>query len=84
MICILSSTFLQAALDTKHKVGPAADKIHLIHFNDVYNIEPRDQKPGEKILLKQIKNKIFSHYFVQKVELLDFALQSSLTNILIP
>jgi hypothetical protein len=35
----------QAALDTKHKMGPAADKLTLIHYNDVYNVEPRDQEP---------------------------------------
>ncbi len=37
--------FFQAALDTKHKMGPAADKLTLIHFNDVYNVEPRDKEP---------------------------------------
>ena len=33
----------QAAQETKHKMGPAADKIYLIHFNDVYNIESNDK-----------------------------------------
>ena len=33
----------QAAQETKHKMGPAADKIYLIHFNDVYNIESGEQ-----------------------------------------
>ena len=35
--------FFQAALETKHKMGPAADKIYLIHFNDVYDIESGDK-----------------------------------------
>jgi 5'-nucleotidase len=26
-------------------MGPAADKLTLIHFNDVYNVEPRDKEP---------------------------------------
>ena len=30
-------------MDTKHKMGPAAEKITLVHFNDVYNIEERDE-----------------------------------------
>ena len=34
---------MQAAQETKHKMGPAADKIYLIHFNDVYNIESGDK-----------------------------------------
>ena len=38
-------TFFQAALDTKHKMGPAAEKLNLIHFNDVYNVEQRDKEP---------------------------------------
>jgi hypothetical protein len=36
---------LQAAKDTRHKMGPAADKITLIHFNDVYNVESREVEP---------------------------------------
>jgi len=35
----------KAAQETKHKMGPAADKIYLIHFNDVYNIESGDKEP---------------------------------------
>ncbi len=35
----------QAALDTKHKMGPAAERLTLIHFNDVYNVDPRDREP---------------------------------------
>ena len=35
--------FFQAALETKHKMGPAADRIYLIHFNDVYDIESGDK-----------------------------------------
>ncbi len=30
-------------METKHKMGPAADKIYLIHFNDVYNVESREE-----------------------------------------
>ena len=37
------SFFFQAALETKHKMGPAADRIYLIHFNDVYDIESGDK-----------------------------------------
>ena len=37
------SCFFQAALETKHKMGPAADRIYLIHFNDVYDIESGDK-----------------------------------------
>lgn len=33
----------KAALETKHKMGPAADRIYLIHFNDVYDIESGDK-----------------------------------------
>ena len=34
---------LQAAKDTRYKMGPAATEITIIHFNDVYNVESRDQ-----------------------------------------
>ena len=37
--------FFQAAKDTKHRVGAAADQITIVHFNDVYNIESREQEP---------------------------------------
>ena len=40
---IFPIVYLQAAQETKHKMGPAADKIYLIHFNDVYNIESGDK-----------------------------------------
>ncbi len=27
-------------------MGPAADQLTLIHFNDVYNVESREQEPA--------------------------------------
>ena len=39
--CLVLLLLLQAALDTKHKMGPAAGQITILHFNDVYNIEER-------------------------------------------
>ncbi len=42
---VLLFILFQAALDTKHKMGPAAEKLTVIHFNDVYNVEPRDKEP---------------------------------------
>ena len=41
----------QAAQETKHKMGPAADKINIIHFNDVYNIESGDKVSKKKRLI---------------------------------
>ena len=35
----------KAAKDTRYKMGPAANEITLIHFNDVYNVPSRDQEP---------------------------------------
>lgn len=35
----------QAAKETRYKMGPAAETITLIHFNDVYNVESREQEP---------------------------------------
>uniref|UniRef100_A0A0K2SW39 AGAP007730PAlike [Tribolium castaneum] n=3 Tax=Lepeophtheirus salmonis TaxID=72036 RepID=A0A0K2SW39_LEPSM len=35
----------KAALDTRHKMGPAADKISLIHYNDVYTVASGDEEP---------------------------------------
>jgi hypothetical protein len=26
-------------------MGPAAERLTLIHFNDVYNVDPRDREP---------------------------------------
>ena len=40
-------------------MGPAADRISLIHFNDVYNVEPRTQKPGIEIEFKTYKDFAF-------------------------
>jgi hypothetical protein len=37
--------FFQAAKDTRHMMGPAATEITLIHFNDVYNVDSREQEP---------------------------------------
>ena len=42
-VILFPIVYLQAAQETKHKMGPAADKIYLIHFNDVYNIESGDK-----------------------------------------
>ena len=38
-VILFPIVYLQAAQETKHKMGPAADKIYLIHFNDVYKLE---------------------------------------------
>eukprot|EP00095_Tigriopus_kingsejongensis_P003160 maker-scaffold791_size96783-snap-gene-0.28 protein:Tk03160 transcript:maker-scaffold791_size96783-snap-gene-0.28-mRNA-1 annotation:"5 -nucleotidase" len=35
----------KAAKDTRYRMGPAADAITIIHYNDVYNVEARDQEP---------------------------------------
>ena len=40
--------FFQAAKDTKHRVGPAADQMTIIHFNDVYNVDSREETEAEK------------------------------------
>ena len=44
-VAVVSRTFScwQAAQETKHKMGPAANKIYLIHFNDVYNVESSEE-----------------------------------------
>ncbi len=34
---------LQAAKDTKHRMGPAADRVTVLHFNDVYNVAAREE-----------------------------------------
>ena len=44
--------FFQAALETKHKMGPAADRIYLIHFNDVYDIESGDKVSFLEVFFK--------------------------------
>ena len=46
------SCFFQAALETKHKMGPAADRIYLIHFNDVYDIESGDKVSFLEVFFK--------------------------------
>ena len=48
------SCFFQAALETKHKMGPAADRIYLIHFNDVYDIESGDKVSFLEFFLKYV------------------------------
>jgi len=46
--------FLQAAKDTKHRMGPAADQITIVHFNDVYNVEdPHKGKEEEEEKTKE-------------------------------
>ena len=40
-----SYCIFQAAKDTKHRMGPAAEEITILHFNDVYNVESREQEP---------------------------------------
>ncbi len=39
---------MQAAKDTKHRMGKAADQLTIIHFNDVYNIDSREESDEEK------------------------------------
>ena len=43
LLLLLFLSLAQAAKDTKHRMGPAADQITILHFNDVYNVEPREQ-----------------------------------------
>ena len=43
---IQSKNLLKAAVDPKSIIpGRAADKIHLLHFNDVANVESGDKEP---------------------------------------
>merc|ERR1712008_424290 len=46
----------KAAQETKHKMGPAADKIYLIHFNDVYNIESGDKVCNQSHCIYYLSN----------------------------
>ena len=48
----------QAAQETKHKMGPAADKINIIHFNDVYNIESGDKVRKKRLIFFSKKGRI--------------------------
>lgn len=51
----------KAAIETKHKMGPAAEKIYIVHFNDVYNVDSREEEPvgGAARFLSAVKSHDF-------------------------